>query len=419
MNCGIKKLIYLSHIFYYLIYFIINNKINNKRMDNNKLLIKKLTELRNTCKEMSIIYSIDRIKGMIKSQKSVYDILNQRDIHIHYCIRDLFIECFLKENPEYFLKEINYLKLSDFDTSLFQINKSNQTLTYKEVTVNIKDIKDIKSEEIKQYYIKQIPESFLTQYNTLKLSDFDTSLFQINKQNKTFTYNDITINIKDIISQEIREYCIKQIPESFLTQYNNLKLSDFDTTLFQINKQNQTLTYKDFTVNIKDIQSEEIKKYFIDKLQRGEDKDICKYILDTIQFQSNRVTINLELYKSLKSSQNKLYIIKYVFSKYRDLTQLIDTQEIFKIFIDYPSYLIDLLKQMISTNNKNLEYILKNKPIQLDTHEYKKLQDYAFSAHLFELTNILTIYESQDYLLNDNKVDFKDNTNSLKDELWN
>jgi hypothetical protein len=71
---------------------------------------------------------------------------------------------------------------------------------------------------------------------------------------------------------------------------------------------------------------------------------------------------------------------------------------------------------MISTNNKNLEYILENKIISIDRHEYKKLQDYATSLHLFEFTNILTIYESLDYMLND-KVEIKES--NLKDELWN
>ena len=106
--------------------------------------------------------------------------------------------------------------------------------------------------------------------------------------------------------------------------------------------------------------------------------------------------------------------MKYVFSKYYDLIELSDKEELFKIFLEYPSHLIDLLRQMISTNNKNLEYILKNKVISIDRNEYKKLQDYATQLHLFELTNILTIYESLDYMLND-KVNI---VNSNSGELW-
>jgi hypothetical protein len=209
---------------------------------------------------------------------------------------------------------------------------------------------------------------------------------------------------------------MKQIPECFLSS-SILNLSDVNTTLFKIDKQNQTLTYKEVTVNIKDIQSEEIKKYCIENLQKAEDKDICKYIIDTIKSNPATITINTELYNSLKSSQNKLYILKYVFSKYDKIIGLPNYQELFKIFLEYPSFVIDLLRQMISTNNKNLvEFILKNKVIPIDRHEYKKLQDYATSLHLFELTNILTIYESLDYMFN-NKVDNGDN--NLKDELWN
>jgi hypothetical protein len=258
----------------------------------------------------------------------------------------------------------------------------------------------------------------------LKLSDCDTTKFIFDKENKTLIYKDTTVAIGGIQSIEIRIYCIKQIAECFLTHYpygQYLKLSDCDSTQFKINKQNQTLTYNDTTVNIKDIKSDEIKKYCINELQSADDKDICKFIIDTIISNNNRITINTDLFNSLKSPQNKLYILKYVFSKYDKLTELTNREEIlefFKIFLNYPSFLIDLLRQMISTNNKNLEYILKNKVISIDRHEYKKLQDYATGLHLFELTNILTIYESLDYILND-KVEIKDKDNSLKDELWN
>ena len=161
-----------------------------------------------------------------------------------------------------------------------------------------------------------------------------------------------------------------------------------------------------------------IRENIIENFKLAEDKDICKYIIDNITYNhinyEKIITINLKLYNSLKSSQNKLYILKYIFSKYRDLTELANKEELFKIFIDYSSHLIDLLRQMISTNNKNLEYILQNKNISIDIREYKKLQDYSTQLHLFELTNILTIYESLDYML-DNKVDI---VNSNSGELW-
>lgn len=276
-------------------------------------------------------------------------------------------------------------------------------------------ISSIKSDEIRKYYINKYLQYIFHDCN-LKLSDVNLTLFKIDKQNQTLTYNDVTVNIRYIRSDEIRIYCMKQIPECFLTLYS-FKLSDFDTTLLKIDKQKHTLTYKDVTTNIKDIQSEEIKNYCLNELQSADDKDICKYVIDNINFNPHKkVILNLELFTSLKSSQNKLYILKYVFSKYHDLTELSDKEEIFKIFIDFPSFVIDLLRQMISTNNKNLEYILRNKIVSIDRHEYKKLQDYASSLHLFEFTNILTIYESLDYMLND-KVEIKES--NLKDELWN
>ena len=95
-----------------------------------------------------------------------------------------------------------------------------------------------------------------------------------------------------------------------------------------------------------------------------------------------------------------------------------DKEELFKIFIEFPSFLIDLIRQMISTNsNSRLKYILEHKPISIDTREYKKLQDYSTNLHLFELTNTLTIYESIDAMV-DNKIDVTNRDKSIVDELW-
>ena len=207
------------------------------------------------------------------------------------------------------------------------------------------------------------------------------------------------------------------MPECFLINpYGNfLKLSDCDTTSFEINKQKHTLTYKDVMVNIADIKSDEIRNYCSNELKSADDKDICKYIIDNIT--TNPIKLNLELYLSLKSSQNKLYILKYVFSKYNSLTQLQDKEELFKIFIGSPSFLIDLLRQMISTNNNlGLEYILKHKNVSINRNDYKKLQDYSTNLHLFELTNTLTIYESLDVMLD--KIEVTNIDKSTVDELW-
>jgi hypothetical protein len=249
-----------------------------------------------------------------------------------------------------------------------------------------------------------------------KLSEFDTTLFKIDKHKKTLTYKDVTVLITSITSKEIKDYCIKEILEYFLTDRNGhfLKLSDYDTTLFIIDKQKKTLTYKDVTVLITSITSKEIKDYCIKQLFC---EDIYKYIIDSILDRNSNITLNIELYNIVKSSQNKLYILKYIFSKYyNSKSGLENKEEIFKIFIEHPSYLIDLLRQMISTNNKNgIEYILRNKIVSIDRNEYKKLQDYASNLHLFEFTNILTIYESIDAML-DNKILVTDK--SMIDELW-
>jgi hypothetical protein len=329
------------------------------------------------------------------------------------------------------LKSDYNLKLSDVDTTIFTIDKQKKTILCKGNPINIEDIK---SHEIIMYFIRQMPEYYLTNRysNLLKLSDVDTTLFTIDKKYKRLLYKDVSVNIYDIKSEEIKNYCIRQIAECYLTdRFCNFKLSDVDTTLFTIDKEKQILLYKDVTVNIVDIKSEEIRNYCINELKSAEDKDICKYIIDTL-INTNRllgggtlidkIKLNLELYLTLKSSQNKLYILKYVFSKYKSLTELEDKEELFKIFIGSPSFLIDLLRQMISTNsNSSLEYILKHKNVPIDRNEYKKLQDYATNLHLFELTNTLTIYESLDVIL-DNKIEDTDKSileRTIVDNLWN
>jgi TolB-like protein len=186
----------------------------------------------------------------------------------------------IKKIPESFITDINYLKLSDFNTNLFKIDE-NEEMTYKDTAI---DIVNIKSEEIKKYFIDNWLDMCFNVIDYFKLSDFDTTKFIFDKENKTFTYNNFIINISSIRSQEIKEYCIKQMPEYFLNyRYIILKLSYFDTTLFKIDKQNQTLSYKDVTVNIKDIKSEEIKKYCLENLQKAEDKDIVMSIHNNIK----------------------------------------------------------------------------------------------------------------------------------------
>ena len=127
------------------------------------------------------------------------------------------------------------------------------------------------------------------------------------------------------------------------------------------------------------------------------DKVYYNHIINAMYYDDLKgvvIILDLKYYNALKSSQYKLYILKYVFSKYKSLKKLEDTKELFKIFIEFPSFLIDLLRQMISTNNNNcLDYILKHKNVSIDRNEYQKLQDYATNLRLFELINTITVYE--------------------------
>ena len=466
----------------------VNNIMNNNMNDNmNNLLYENLSDLSQ--------FKIDK-KELTVSFKDIST--NIVDIKIADIKSDKIKEYFIKQIPEYFLTipYINlgyFLKLKDFDLTLFKIDKKNRTISYKDITVDITDIIDIQSKEIKEYCIKLMPEYFLSVYYrniryTLKLNDFDLNLFKIDKKHRIITYNEVVVKIKDIDSIEIKMYfmkqipeyflgnsyrnmgyiiqlndldinlfqidhnkrtltykditvdivdiesydimvyCIRQIPEYFLSKtYKNseysLKLTDFDLNLFEIDKVKHTLKYKDIIININDIESNEIKDYCSEKICKN-DKDYIKYIIDSIKCTNNKdnilISINENFYNSLKSPHNKLYILKYIFSKYHNgknyddnydenydenyddenkYIELKNKDELFKIFAKNSSFLIDLLRQMISTKNvNNLKYILQNKNVLIHKNKYKELQSFASNLHLFEITNILTIYESLDVL---------------------
>ncbi len=249
-----------------------------------------------------------------------------------------------------------------------------------------------------------------TQSEQIEFSNFVKTIFNINT-GFTFDMNIVLSN------NSYRKYFIKEYLSLFIS-HPELKLSDFDLKLFQINKDNQTLTINNATVKINYISSIEIKEYCLKQIY-SDDKDICKNIIDTIYvfnehnnicfgifkskiYEPYSIKIDLNMFNILKSPHSKFMIIKYIFSKFNNLNELKDVKEIFKIFeTDSQSkeILLDLIRQMITTNNeKLLDYILKNKPIKIEKCEYKKLQDYSTSLNLFELTKILFTYESIDNL---------------------
>jgi hypothetical protein len=193
---------------------------------------------------------------------------------------------------------------------------------------------------------------------------------------------------------------------------NNIKLSDFDLETFKIDKENNTVIIEDTItkdniigdtiINIDDILSNEIRFYYINRIcDMTNEKEICKYFIkSTIYNYYTDFVLNMELYNKIKSLHHKIYINKYIFMKYRNIKPDI-IKELVKIYIN-SSLLIDLIKDIIVTKSKYLvEQILKNKVIIINNTDYEKLKEYAINSHSTEVYDILTIYESLDYLSND------------------
>lgn len=279
-------------------------------------------------------------------------------------------------------KELSYFKLNEAKgklKSIFNIREFNDTIS----------INDIKSLEIREYYIKKYPVYFLNKPlgYILELKDVDTKLFEIKKV---------------IIDEKLNEIRFESI----------LKIKN---------------TY--IEIPISEISSQSIRNYCINQIISNNDTDKikCAQIITTMYYDEDDFSLKFRhsIFKSLSDPSKKVYILKYIFSKYKKLNdiafeeenELVPEEYPFDIFINYPTYLIDLIKQSIQTNNiDHLIYLLKYKTIKLKNNEYKKLQDYAIDLRLFELVNILIEYESLEYMLDD-KVEIKES--NLKDELWN
>lgn len=298
-------------------------------------------------------------------------------------------------------------KLKDLDTSLIEIDKQGKTLILCN-KFNI-PICRIASKEIQNYCMSILPEYL--QNSNLKLSDVDTDSFEINTKNKTLTYRDNTIDIMKIQSSEIRNYCIKQVPECFLTCFeigNKFKLSDFDKDLFKINKENETVTYKNININIKNILSEEIKTFLISNMNFNE-KEKTQYLLNLIMPPLNRppeyemhiqVKFDIDMFNSLEN-KNKLYFIKYIFSTWNTSSNKIkNLLEIITNLSKNKNNLLHLINNIIKTNDiTQIEYILQNKSIKLNEEDYDKLQEFALSLRLFDIVKILIKFQTIDSIL--------------------
>lgn len=350
------------------------------------------------------------------------------------------------------------LKSSDFDTDKFEFDKENQTFIYNCELITINHIKSI---EIKNYCNNKLLEKYLNE--DTKLTDFDINKCILNKEDKTITIDNNTINIIYIKSEEIKRYFIMQIPEHFLTEYENLKLSDFDTDKFRVTS-NCIYINSLLISNIKDIKSEEIRLFCenIDKLRiticnvdfdpseyniivKSYNKDFKFEIQHGITFYLNHIkspkakklffehlNINEQHiflikhfdwdYVNLVNYKRKSYILKYIFAKTK---KVIIKQSDLICIKDNPELLIELLELCINTNNEdNLKGLLENKETIIKTSDYKKLKNHTQILRLFNLTAILIEYEYLDKIntyddkIENNNEQLENKDNNLKDELW-
>jgi hypothetical protein len=127
-------------------------------------------------------------------------------------------------------------------------------------------------------------------------------------------------------------------------------------------------------------------------------------LIKEIEHNHNRVcTINFNSFSTLHPTY-QLHIMLYTFSSSVKLFCINNFKEIFKQFSNKKSNLLNLINNMIETNNcDNLDYILQNKDKEskINSDEYKKLKEYALSLRLFDIMRILTKYDSHDFILYD------------------
>lgn len=229
----------------------------------------------------------------------------------------------------------------------------------------------------------------------------NNELIQVTDFIKTIYHdNNFVLNSHIIMQNNVyKKYFIKEF--LLLCIYDsNLNLSDFDITQFKINNEAQTVTINNITIKINDINSIEIKNYCSSKLTI-DDKVICKNILDMLYINNINYTykkmiyIDMKMYKLLKSPHNKFLIVKYIFSNYHDLIEINNIKEILQDILK--SHLIELIKQMIMTNNYVLlTYILNNKSIKLQNNDYKHLISISSNLKYIDTTKILFKYEAID-----------------------
>jgi hypothetical protein len=230
----------------------------------------------------------------------------------------------------------------------------------------------------------QIPEKFLTEYSNLKLSDFDLDNFNINTP--------IFHQINNIKSEEIRTFC-----QNIVNLQKTICDKDFNPSDYNITIKSYEPKYFTFQIQhgigfqLQNVKSPRAKKLFFEYLN----------IKDQLNFLNTHYDW---YYISLLNYKQKSYILKYMFAKQNISIQKSDLECI----KEHRELLIELLELCINTNNEdNLRGLLENIETNIITSEYKQLQYHAQKIQLFNLTAILIEYEYLDKIKNYNNYDIK------------
>lgn len=244
----------------------------------------------------------------------------------------------------------------------------------------------------------------MTFYNSnLKLFE-NLSKITFDEKSNRITYNSQSYSLCSTnVPEEIRKYCmIKFMPDTCLIN-PYYKITDFDLTIFQFDKENKKVIINDKTINIDAIVSDEIRNYCFNQIcDMSSEKDICKDFIDTIKLGVG-LSLNMELYNKITTFNHKLYMNRYIFMKYKDVNIESDiVKQLLHVYKPHTSILLDLIKDIIVTKNRMLlENILKNKEVNIKNVDYDKLKDFAINSNSNEIYDLLVIHQSLDYLSND------------------
>jgi hypothetical protein len=108
------------------------------------------------------------------------------------------------------------------------------------------EISQIKSDEIRKYYVNKYFAECLMNDSKIKLSDLDIDKIEINKEKKTIMLNNVSVYIGNICSSKIKKYYTKEMDNK---EIERLKLE---------------IINKDKEIERLKLEKEELRKFYLD-----------------------------------------------------------------------------------------------------------------------------------------------------------